>query len=146
MRGAVGIGPSLCGWSGFHRWTGVHRCCHGLSYCYYGFALRVSGGDGLIPVLGSCLYQLTCFRMGQCFTDGPARRVVYIPGIAGTDLRAIAVAVDRQLFGAGTSLRNHCGRGLDRIDRGQSAPPSVSKEVPDFLASPQNSSFTRKNE
>jgi hypothetical protein len=146
LRGVAGIGPSRCGWSDFHRWTGVHRCYHGLSYCYYGFALRVSGGDDYLPALGSYVYQLTWFRMGQCFTDGPARRVVCIPGDAGTDLRAIAVVIDRQLFGAGTSLRNRCGRGLERIDHGQSAPPSVSEEVPDFLASPQNSSFTRKNE
>jgi hypothetical protein len=108
--------------------------------------LFVSGGDDYLPALGSYVYQLTWFRMGQCFTDGPARRVVCIPGDAGTDLRAIAVVIDRQLFGAGTSLRNRCGRGLERIDHGQSAPPSVSEEVPDFLASPQNSSFTRKNE
>ena len=51
----------------------------------------MSGDDGLFPDFGSFVYQLTCFRMGQCFTDGPARRVVYIPGIAGTDLRAIVV-------------------------------------------------------
>lgn len=74
--------------------------------------------------------------MGQCFTDGPARRVGCIPGIAGTDLRATTLAIDRQLFGAGSSLRNHCGRGLEKIDCRQFAPPSVSKEVPDFLATP----------
>ncbi len=74
--------------------------------------------------------------MGQCFTDGPARWVVCIPSIAGTDLRAITVAIDRQLFGAGTSPRNCCGKGLEGIDCRQSAPPSVSKEVPDFLAKP----------
>ena len=81
--------------------------------------------------------------MGRCSTDGPARRA-WMPGGAGTDLRAFGAAAGRQRYGAGPGLRNRCGMRPGRAGCRRSAPPSVSRVVPYFLARPKNPCFSEK--
>ena len=69
-----------------------------------------------------------------------------MPGGAGTDLRAIGAAAGHQRSGAGPNPRNRCGKRSGKAGCRRSAPPSVSQDVPDFLASPKDPSFRKENE
>ena len=71
--------------------------------------------------------------MGLWFTDGPARLGGF-PGGAEMDLRAIVGASGRQLFGAGPSPRNYCGKGLGMTRGRQFAPPSGCVDSTALLA------------